>query len=95
MAGFFGDLLSLVCQNFSMVDMVVLLHGNPQPLSRIQPELATFFNEHYLNGREPTDANIAVRHNIVEGLFTKPSGKKKRLSRIKTEYTLPLLSLVG
>lgn len=44
-----------------MVDMVVLLHGNPQPLSRIQPELATFFNEHYLNGREPTDANIAVR----------------------------------
>lgn len=59
--GFFGDLLSLVCQSFSMVDMVVLLHGNPQPLSRIQPELATFFNEHYLNGQEPTDANISVR----------------------------------
>lgn len=60
-SGFFGDLLSLVCQSFSMVDMVVLLHGNPQPLTRIQPELANFFNEHYLNGREPTDANIAVR----------------------------------
>ncbi|KAF5909105.1 large proline-rich protein BAG6 isoform X1, partial [Clarias magur] len=67
--GFFGDLLSLVCQNFSMVDMVVLLHGNPQPLSRIQPELATFFNEHYLNGREPTDANIAAAaEDLINGL---------------------------
>uniref|UniRef100_A0A8C1KCM5 Large proline-rich protein BAG6 n=1 Tax=Cyprinus carpio TaxID=7962 RepID=A0A8C1KCM5_CYPCA len=58
--GFFGDLLSLVCQSFSMVDMVLLLHGNPQPLSRIQPQLIAFFTEHYLHGREPTDANIAV-----------------------------------
>ncbi|XP_017337909.1 large proline-rich protein BAG6 isoform X2 [Ictalurus punctatus] len=67
--GFFGDLLSLVCQSFSMVDMVVLLHGNPQPLSRIQPELATFFNEHYLNGREPTDANIATAaEDLINGL---------------------------
>lgn len=57
--GFFGDLLSLVCQSFSMVDMVLLLHGNPQPLSRIQPQLTAFFTEHYLQGREPTDANIA------------------------------------
>lgn len=58
--GFFGDLLSLVCQSFSMVDMVLLLHGNAQPLSRIQPQLTNFFTEHYLQGREPTDANIAV-----------------------------------
>ncbi len=60
LAGFFGDLLSLLCQSFSMVDMVLLLHGNPQPLSRIQPQLIAFFTEHYLQGREPTDANIAV-----------------------------------
>ncbi|XP_060760698.1 large proline-rich protein BAG6 isoform X2 [Neoarius graeffei] len=67
--GFFGDLLSLVCQSFSMVDMVVLLHGNPQPLSRIQPELAAFFNEHYLNGREPTDANISTAaEDLINGL---------------------------
>ncbi|XP_044027327.1 large proline-rich protein BAG6 isoform X2 [Siniperca chuatsi] len=58
--GFFGDLLSLVCQSFSMVDMVLLLHGNAQPLSRIQPQLTDFFTEHYLQGREPTDANIAT-----------------------------------
>ncbi|KAI5087210.1 large proline-rich protein BAG6 isoform X2 [Silurus meridionalis] len=67
--GFFGDLLSLVCQSFSMVDMVVLLHGNPQPLSRIQPELTNFFNEHYLNGREPTDANISsAAEDLINGL---------------------------
>lgn len=60
LTGFFGDLLSLVCQSFSMVDMVLLLHGNAQPLSRIQPQLTDFFTEHYLQGREPTDANIAV-----------------------------------
>ena len=60
-SGFFGDLLSLVCQSFSMVDMVLLLlHGNAQPLSRIQPQLTGFFTEHYLQGRPPTDANIAV-----------------------------------
>ncbi|KAM9468542.1 large proline-rich protein BAG6 isoform 2-T2 [Clarias gariepinus] len=58
--GFFGDLLTLVCQNFSMVDMVLLLHGQSQPLSRIQPQLAQFFTEHYLQGREATEANIAA-----------------------------------
>ncbi|KAG9264976.1 large proline-rich protein BAG6-like isoform X2 [Astyanax mexicanus] len=58
--GFFGDLLTLVCQNFSMVDMVLLLHGQAQPLSRIQPQLAQFFSEHYLQGREPTDPNISA-----------------------------------
>lgn len=67
--GFFGDLLSLVCQSFSMVDMVLLLHGNPQPLSRIQPELTAFFTEHYLQGREPTDANIATAaEDLINGL---------------------------
>ena len=58
--GFFGDLLSLVCQSFSMVDMVLLLHGNAQPLSRIQPQLNAFFTQHYLQGRPATDANITV-----------------------------------
>ncbi|XP_007249450.3 large proline-rich protein BAG6 isoform X4 [Astyanax mexicanus] len=67
--GFFGDLLSLVCQSFSMVDMVLLLHGNPQPLSRIQPELTAFFTEHYLQGRESTDANIATAaEDLINGL---------------------------
>ncbi|KAI1886104.1 hypothetical protein AGOR_G00210580 [Albula goreensis] len=58
--GFFGDLLALVCQSFSMLDMVLLLHGQHQPLSRIQPQLTQFFTENYLHGREPTDANIAA-----------------------------------
>ncbi|XP_056613100.1 large proline-rich protein BAG6 [Triplophysa dalaica] len=58
--GFFGDLLALVCQNFSMVDMVLLLHGQPQPLGRIQPQLAQFFTENFLQGREPTEANITA-----------------------------------
>ncbi|XP_019110304.1 large proline-rich protein BAG6 isoform X2 [Larimichthys crocea] len=67
--GFFGDLLSLVCQSFSMVDMVLLLHGNAQPLSRIQPQLTEFFTEHYLQGREPTDANIATAaEDLINGL---------------------------
>uniref|UniRef100_A0A672R0F4 Large proline-rich protein BAG6 n=1 Tax=Sinocyclocheilus grahami TaxID=75366 RepID=A0A672R0F4_SINGR len=67
--GFFGDLLSLVCQSFSMVDMVLLLHGNPQPLSRIHPQLTAFFTEHYLQGREPTDANIAsAAEDLINGL---------------------------
>lgn len=52
--------MSLVGQSFSMVDMVLLLHGNAQPISRIQPQLTEFFNQHYLQGREPTDANINV-----------------------------------
>ncbi|XP_078146530.1 large proline-rich protein BAG6 isoform X2 [Centroberyx gerrardi] len=67
--GFFGDLLSLVCQSFSMVDMVLLLHGNAQPLSRIQPQLTEFFTEHYLQGREPTDVNIATAaEDLINGL---------------------------
>ncbi|XP_037329256.1 large proline-rich protein BAG6 isoform X1 [Pungitius pungitius] len=67
--GFFGDLLSVVCQSFSMVDMVLLLHGNAQPLSRIQPQLTDFFNEHYLQGREPSDANIeTAAEQLINGL---------------------------
>lgn len=65
--GFFGELLMLVCQTFTMSDLVMLLHGQHQPLSRIQPQLAQFFNQNYLNGREPTDQNIAVsttHHNL-------------------------------
>uniref|UniRef100_A0A7N8XNH4 BCL2-associated athanogene 6 n=1 Tax=Mastacembelus armatus TaxID=205130 RepID=A0A7N8XNH4_9TELE len=57
--GFFGELLMLVCQTFTMSDLVMLLHGQHQPLSRIQPQLSQFFTQNYLNGREPTDQNIA------------------------------------
>uniref|UniRef100_A0AAY4ELX3 Large proline-rich protein BAG6 n=1 Tax=Denticeps clupeoides TaxID=299321 RepID=A0AAY4ELX3_9TELE len=65
--GFFGDLLTLVCQNISMVDMVLLLHGQHQPLSRIQPQLAEFFNRHFLNGQEPTEANITAAAEELVG----------------------------
>ncbi|XP_011484076.1 large proline-rich protein BAG6 isoform X2 [Oryzias latipes] len=58
--GFFGELLMLVCQLFTMSDLVMLLHGQHQPLSRIQPMLSQFFTENYLSGREPTDQNIAA-----------------------------------
>ncbi|KAM3614581.1 uncharacterized protein V6R79_016407 [Siganus canaliculatus] len=58
--GFFGELLMLVCQTFTMSDLVMLLHGQHQPLGRIQPQLSQFFTQNYLNGREPTDANIAA-----------------------------------
>ncbi|XP_058865328.1 large proline-rich protein BAG6-like isoform X3 [Acipenser ruthenus] len=64
-AGFFGDLLSLICQNFSMVDMVMLLHGQFQPLQRIQPQLSSFFREQYLQGQEPTDANIRTASDTL------------------------------
>nr|XP_029514400.1 large proline-rich protein BAG6-like isoform X1 [Oncorhynchus nerka]XP_029514401.1 large proline-rich protein BAG6-like isoform X1 [Oncorhynchus nerka]XP_029514403.1 large proline-rich protein BAG6-like isoform X1 [Oncorhynchus nerka] len=75
--GFFGDLLSLVGHSFSMVDMVLLLHGNAQPISRIQSQLTDFFSQHYLQGPEPTDANInkqttwslqAASEDLVNGL---------------------------
>lgn len=58
--GFFGELLMLVCQTFTMSDLVMLLHGQHQPLTRIQPQLSQFFTQNYLNGREPTDENIAA-----------------------------------
>lgn len=44
-----------------MVDMVMLLHGQFQPLQRIQPQLRRFFHEEYLHGREPSDRNLRVR----------------------------------
>ncbi|XP_037641344.1 large proline-rich protein BAG6 isoform X6 [Sebastes umbrosus] len=58
--GFFGELLMLVCQTFTMSDLVMLLHGQHQPLGRIQPQLSQFFTQNYLNGREPTEENIAA-----------------------------------
>lgn len=61
-SGFFGELLMLVCQTFTMPDLVMLLHGQHQPLGRIQPQLSQFFTQNYLNGREPTDENITVRN---------------------------------
>uniref|UniRef100_I3J1S2 BCL2-associated athanogene 6 n=1 Tax=Oreochromis niloticus TaxID=8128 RepID=I3J1S2_ORENI len=74
--GFFGELLMLVCQTFTMSDLVMLLHGQHQPLSRIQPQLAQFFNQNYLNGREPTDQNIAVsttHQNLCHSLNVRES----------------------
>lgn len=61
--GFFGALLSLLCQNFSMVDVVMLLHGHFQPLQRLQPQLRSFFHHHYLGGQEPTPGNIRVNED--------------------------------
>ncbi|XP_061822769.1 large proline-rich protein BAG6 isoform X1 [Nerophis lumbriciformis] len=67
--GFFCDLLSLLCQNFAMVDIVLLLNGTAQPITRIQPQLTDFFTEHYLQGQEPTDPNIArAAENLISGL---------------------------
>ncbi|XP_056261845.1 large proline-rich protein BAG6 isoform X2 [Pseudoliparis swirei] len=67
--GFFGELLMLVCQTFTMSDLVMLLHGQHQPLGRIQPQLAQFFTHNYLNGREPTDENIsAAAESLVNEL---------------------------
>ncbi|KAG7216538.1 hypothetical protein INR49_002025 [Caranx melampygus] len=63
--GFFGELLMLVCQTFTMSDLVMLLHGQHQPLGRIQPQLSQFFIQNYLNGREPTDQNIAEAANSL------------------------------
>ncbi|XP_070593810.1 large proline-rich protein BAG6 isoform X3 [Erythrolamprus reginae] len=67
--GFFGDLLSLICQNVSMVDMVMLMHSQFQPLQRIQPQLNRFFREEYLHGQEPTERNIRMAtHSLINGL---------------------------
>ncbi|XP_015425364.1 PREDICTED: large proline-rich protein BAG6 isoform X9 [Myotis davidii] len=65
--GFFGALLSLLCQNFSMVDVVMLLHGHFQPLQRLQPQLRSFFHQHYLGGQEPTPGNIRL-DTLITGL---------------------------
>ncbi|XP_078073507.1 large proline-rich protein bag6-like isoform X2 [Mustelus asterias] len=63
--GFFGDLLSLICQNFSMVDMIMLLHGQFQPLQRIQPQLNSFFCEQYLHNLQPTEQNIRASTDVL------------------------------
>ncbi|ERE88837.1 large proline-rich protein BAG6 isoform 3 [Cricetulus griseus] len=69
LVGFFGALLSLLCQNFSMVDVVMLLHGHFQPLQRLQPQLRSFFHQHYLGGQEPTPGNIRMAtHTLITGL---------------------------
>lgn len=44
---------------------MLLLHGQHQPLGRIQPQLAQFFTEHFLQGREPTEANITVSCSLA------------------------------
>lgn len=64
-SGFFGELLMLVCQTFTMSDLVMLLHGQHQPLGRIQPQLFQFFTQNYLNGREPSDENISVSTSLL------------------------------
>ncbi|XP_056141602.1 large proline-rich protein BAG6 isoform X2 [Lampris incognitus] len=67
--GFFGELLTLVCQTFTMSDLVMLFHGQHQPLGRIQPQLAQFFSQSYLNGMEPNDQNIsAAAEDLVNEL---------------------------
>ncbi|ELK23376.1 Large proline-rich protein BAG6 [Myotis davidii] len=66
--GFFGALLSLLCQNFSMVDVVMLLHGHFQPLQRLQPQLRSFFHQHYLGGQEPTPGNIRSLVQVQPGV---------------------------
>lgn len=67
--GFFGNLLSLICQNFSMVDIVMLLHGQFQPLQRIQPQLNRFFREEFLHNQEPTEQNTRMAtDNLINGL---------------------------
>lgn len=38
----------------------MLLHGQFQPLQRIQPQLSRFFREEYLRGQEPTERNVRV-----------------------------------
>ncbi|XP_053577930.1 large proline-rich protein BAG6 isoform X2 [Bombina bombina] len=67
--GFFGDLLSLICHHFSLVDMVMLLHGQPQPLQNLQPQLRSFFLQQYLHQADPTPHNIQMAsRNLINGL---------------------------
>ncbi|XP_063794170.1 large proline-rich protein BAG6 isoform X2 [Pseudophryne corroboree] len=67
--GFFGDLLSLICHHFSLVDMVMLLHGHSQPLQNLQPQLRSFFLQQYLHQADPTPHNIQMAsRNLFNGL---------------------------
>ncbi|KAB0396920.1 hypothetical protein E2I00_009835 [Balaenoptera physalus] len=89
--GFFGALLSLLCQNFSMVDVVMLLHGHFQPLQRLQPQLRSFFHQHYLGGQEPTPGNIrTATHTLITGL--EEYVRESFVSN--TSPSLPVLALV-
>ncbi|XP_018420276.1 PREDICTED: large proline-rich protein BAG6 [Nanorana parkeri] len=68
-AGFFGDLLSLICHHFSLVDVVMLLHGQSQPLQNLQPQLRSFFLQQYLRQADPTPQNIQMAsRNLTNGL---------------------------
>lgn len=42
----------------------MLLHGHFQPLQRLQPQLRSFFHQHYLGGQEPTPGNIRVNEDL-------------------------------
>lgn len=42
----------------------MLLHGHFQPLQRLQPQLRSFFHQHYLGGQEPTPGNIRVNEEL-------------------------------
>ncbi|CAH2314403.1 large proline-rich bag6-B isoform X1 [Pelobates cultripes] len=67
--GFFGDLLSLICHHFSLVDMVMLLHGQSEPLQSLQPQLRSFFLQQYLHQADPTPHNIQMAsRNLINGL---------------------------
>lgn len=52
-----------------MVDVVMLLHGHFQPLQRLQPQLRSFFHQHYLGGQEPTPGNIRVNEELGSGVL--------------------------
>uniref|UniRef100_A0A8C4R4X2 BCL2-associated athanogene 6 n=1 Tax=Eptatretus burgeri TaxID=7764 RepID=A0A8C4R4X2_EPTBU len=68
-AGFFSELLAVVCEGLSMADVVVLLHGSPGPLCHLRQNLVTFARERLLEGREPTDQNILeATDRLVEGM---------------------------
>lgn len=55
-----------------MVDVVMLLHGHFQPLQRLQPQLRSFFHQHYLGGQEPTSSNIRVSESPDPGVSSFP-----------------------
>ncbi|KAM9325595.1 large proline-rich protein BAG6 [Gastrophryne carolinensis] len=67
--GFFGELLSLICHHFSLVDVVMLLHGQSEPLQNLQPQLRSFFLQEYLRQADPTPQNIQMAsRNLVTRL---------------------------
>uniref|UniRef100_A0A667HRS1 Large proline-rich protein BAG6 n=1 Tax=Lynx canadensis TaxID=61383 RepID=A0A667HRS1_LYNCA len=82
---------SLAVPELSMVDVVMLLHGHFQPLQRLQPQLRSFFHQHYLGGQEPTPGNIrTATHTLITGLE-----EYVRESFVSTPSTFPLLLAVN